>query len=577
MADKDTGKSTGDEPVPPPLALPQLGLDELLTEVQSRVRAAEATRERINRLLGAVLMIGSNLDMQTVLRRIVETAAELVDARYAALGVLNRDGDGLAQFVTVGLTPEQAAAIGSEPTGQGILGLLIEDPRPLRLVDLGKHPSSYGFPPNHPPMTSFLGVPLRVRDDVFGNLYLTEKRSGDPFDEEDETIVLALATAAGVAIDNARLYDETQRRSRWRRASSEVSTALLSGSTPEAVLDLVATHAKALADADLSVICLPEDDELVVDTACGDEADRYRGVQLPRDNSGAGRAFTTGEPVITHDLPPDDRGLVSREPDRWESGLYVPLGTHGEMRGVLGVLRRPGRGAFTPDVTETLQAFANQAAIALEVADRRRDAERLAVFADRDRIARDLHDLIIQRLFAIGMQLEGASRFIEHVEANARVHHAVDDLDATIREIRGTIYALQAAPADEPGSSVRARVLHLIDSATEQLGFPPTVNLAGSIDSQVPPAMAEQLLAVLRESLSNVARHAKASQVDVQVEVGETLLLTVRDDGVGLPGEGRRSGLANMHRRAADLGGTFVAAPRSSGGTELVWEVPLSV
>ena len=481
--------------------LPQLKLDDLLAELQTRLAAVVDTRDRVQALLEAVVSIESDLELESVLRRIVEAATRLADARYGALGVIG-EGARLARFITVGVTEEEIEAIGCWPTGQGILGLLIEDPHPLRLDDLGTHPSSYGFPPNHPPMTSFLGVPLRVRDDVFGNLYLTEKRSGGPFDGEDETIVLALATAAGVAIDNARLYDETQRRARWRRASSEVSTALLSGSTPEAVLDLVATHAKELADADLSVICLPEYDGLIVDTACGDEAERYRGVQLPRDNSGAGRAFTNGEPVITQDLPPDDRGLVSREPDRWENGLYVPLGTHGAMRGVLGVLRRPGHGPITPDITETLQAFANQAAIALEVADRRRDAERLAVFADRDRIARDLHDLIIQRLFAIGMQLEGASRFIDHVEANQRVHNAVDDLDATIREIRGTIYALQAAHADEPGGSVRSRVLHLIDSATEQLGFPPTVNLGGSIAHHRPKSKIVKDIAALVERLA---------------------------------------------------------------------------
>ncbi len=576
MAAADSLGAVSDrEPLTPALALPQLGLEELLTEVQSRVLAAEATRERINRLLDAVLVVGSDLEMQAVLRRIVETAAELVDARYAALGVLNRDGNGLSQFITVGISPEQIAKIGPEPTGHGILGLLIEDPKPIRLEDLSKHPATYGFPANHPPMTTFLGVPLRVRDQVFGNLYLTEKRNGEPFDIEDETIVRALATAAGVAIDNARLYNEMLRRARWRRASSEVSTALLSGRDADEVLDLITEHAKEIADGDLAVLCLPDGDKLAISAAFGEDADDHRLVRLPIDNSGAGRAYTSGQPVLSSDLPADDRGLVSLDPDRWGAAFYVPLGGEGATRGVLGVLRSPGNRPFSPELIEMMQAFANQAAIALEVADRRRDAERLAVFADRDRIARDLHDLIIQRLFAIGMQLESASRFITHTEANGRVHRAVDDLDATIREIRGTIYALQAAPDDGTVSSVRGRLLHVIDAATEQVGFPPTVNLTGALDSQISPALAEQLLAVLREALSNAARHAKATQLDVQVEVGDSLVLTVRDNGVGIPTGGRRSGLANMARRAADLGGSFFTTNRPEGGTKLVWDVPL--
>jgi len=378
-----------------------------------------------------------------------------------------------------------------------------------------------------------------------------------------------------VTAADTRTDTEAQPRESWR-ASSEVSNALLSGTAPGAVLDLVAACAKELADADLSVICLPEDGDLVIDIACGTGAEHYRGMLLPHDNSGAGRAFISGEPVITYDLPADDRGLVSLEPDRWEGGLYVPLGAHGTSSGVLGVLRKPDHGIFTPDVTATLQAFADQAAVAMELAERRRDAERLAVFADRDRIARDLHDVVIQRLFAIGMQLQGACRFIDHAETNVRMRHAIDDLDATIREIRGTIYALHSTPADEPGGSLRARVLHLIDSATEQFGFPPTVRFTGSIDHGVPPAAAEQLLAVLRESLSNVARHANASRVYVRMDVGDSLVLNVRDDGVGLPGGGRGSGLGNMQRRAVDLGGSFSAASPLGGGTELVWTIPLA-
>lgn len=520
---------------------PHLGLDELLAQVQSRVRAAEVTTERFNRLLGAVLAIGGDLDLAAILRRVVDSAAQLVDARYAALGVLKHDREGVSHFISNGLTDDEVAALHDEPAGPGLLK-----------------------------------VPLRVRDEVFAHLSLSEKLSGGGFDEADETLIVILAAGAGVAIDNARLYDETQRRARWRRASSEVSTALLSGSGLESVLELVARNAKELGDADLSVVCLPRGESLVIAAADGDDAEGYLGLRLPSEASGAGRAYAAGEAIAVSDLPPDDRGLLAREPGRWDSGLYLPLGTQERARGVLGVLRRARRGAVTHELTETLQQFADHAAVALELADRRRDAELVAVYADRDRIARDLHDLVIQRLFAIGMQLESASRFMVREEVKTRVHQAVDELDTTIREIRGTIYALQRERLDESAGSLRSRLLRVVDSATEQIGFPPAVNLGGPIDTAVQPAVAEQLLAVLREALSNVARHAKATEVGVRIEVGpDGIALEVQDNGVGMANAGRSSGLANIAHRATDLGGALEISEPETGGTQLVWRVPL--
>ena len=256
---------------------------------------------RTHGLLDAVLAVGTGLDLQTVLHRIVEAAVQLVDARYGALGVIDH-GRLLSQFLTVGIDEETAAQIGSLPRGGGILGLLIDDPRPLRLHDLGEHRAAFGFPAHHPPMRSFLGVPIRVRDEVFGNLYLTEKVGGADFDDEDERVVLALATAAGVAIENARLYDEVRHRERWLQASAEVTTALLSGAETEDVLHLVAARARDLAEADFAAIVLPLGDSLVIEVANGAAAERVTGKRIDPQASLIGDAFRGGSTVAIDDI-----------------------------------------------------------------------------------------------------------------------------------------------------------------------------------------------------------------------------------------------------------------------------------
>jgi signal transduction histidine kinase len=416
-------------------------------------------------------------------------------------------------------------------------------------------------------MHSFLGVPIRVRDAIFGNLYLTEKRGGGEFDEEDEAVVLALAAAAGVAIQNARLYSETRQRERWLEATSDVSTALLSGADPEDVLTLIGSRAREVTDAELALIALPLDDHrLLVEVAEGEAADRVRGLLVDQVDS------PLADVVLNSEL----RMLTDAEaPFGLGAGIAVPLGgKDGPARGVLLLTGVPT--VDTASVVRTLASFAAQAAVALELAERRRDAERFAVFEDRDRIARDLHDLVIQRLFATGMQLEGAARLIDQrpEEATARVHRAVDDLDGTIRELRSTIYGLQA-PQDGP-PSLRALLLQVVDAGTEQLGFAPSLRLDGLLDTLVPQLLSDHLLAVLREALSNAARHSKASVVSVLVAVRDgQLLLEVTDDGVGIPEEGRRSGLANLHARAAELGGELVLNSAPGLGTQLTWRVPL--
>jgi signal transduction histidine kinase len=553
----------------------QLHLDDLLAELQTRLQAIIATRDRLHRLLDAVVAIGAALDLQTVLRRIVEAATELVDAKYGALGVLG-DGDELAEFVTAGIDKETVAKIGPYPKGHGILGVLIKDPKPLRLHDISEHPLSYGFPPNHPPMRSFLGVPVRIRDEVFGNLYLTEKRSGEDFDDEDESVVVALAAAAGVAIENAKLYEDTHRRERWLRASSEVTTALLSGTEPDDVLRLIAQRARDLAAADLGAIALPLGDALAIEVADGEFADSLLGMRVEVDSSLVGAVYQEGTTLNVPDLRDDPRAasghLIRAD---IQAALFVPLRAAGSTLGVLYVANKRGNPPFAAARQELLESFAVQATLALQLAKQRRDTEQLSIFKDRDRIARDLHDLVIQRLFATGMQLEGSMRFMTRPEAAEHVQQAVDDLDQTIKEIRSTIYALQR-PERGSSRSLRARIADLIDDYAEVLGFTAGLRLEGLVDTRISSAVGENLLAVLRETLSNTARHAKASRVDITIAVDDTsVTATISDDGTGLRAGGRRSGLANLQARAEGLGGRFSATSAPEGGTEVVWQVPL--
>ncbi|WP_215452737.1 GAF domain-containing sensor histidine kinase [Streptomyces sp. ATCC 21386] len=557
--------------------LPQLRLDELLGELQARLDAARGTRDRVHSLLEAVLSVGRELELEQALRGIVEAAAVLVDAEYAALGVIGPDGKRLSAFHTVGVSEERIALIGPYPEGHGILGELISRPEPLRLANLSEHPASYGFPPNHPPMHSFLGVPIRVREQVFGNLYLTEKRGGARFDEEDESVLSTLAVAAGVAIDNARLYEESRLRERWLRANAEITHSLMSGGEPGEVLRVIAERAREIMAAALAVVAVPMEgtDSLTVDLAIGEGAVAHRGLVLPLEGNLIGRAFSEAAPVTSMDVSRDESG-VTGVPSLTGLGpaVAVPIGSGEGTRGILLLARAEGRTVFTEPEIERLQGFAAQAAVAMELAERRRDAEQIAVLEDRDRIARDLHDLAIQRLFATGMTLQSAGRFIEHAEASERVLRAVDDLDETIKIIRSTIFGLRSRES-ATGVGLRARVVRVVGEAAPVLGFAPSLRLEGLLDTDVPKEAADHLVAVLSEALTNVARHARASRADVVVEAeGGEVRLTVADDGVGIPAEGRRSGLRNMAERARQSGGELETTSPPGGGTTLVWRVP---
>ncbi|HEX6234184.1 MAG TPA: GAF domain-containing protein [Jiangellaceae bacterium] len=558
--------------------LPQLPLDDLLAELQGRLEAVRTARDGVHALLDAVVSIGRELELETVLRRIVEAATALVDARYGALGVIGDDGQ-LAQFVPVGVTEEEIAAMDEWPHGRGILGLLIKEPQALRLSDIRDHPESFGFPQGHPPMRTFLGVPIRIRDEVFGNLYLTEKSDGREFDEQDETIVNALATAAGVAIENARLYEETRQRETWLEASAELTRMLLSGSEPGEALALVASQAKEMSGAKVAAVAVPSSgpDNLVVTAVAGEGYDDLAGFEFPIENTLIGGVFATGEPRAIIEFAGDHEAapLVAKLP----SGprLLVPLGERGSVRGVLVVAKKRGQAPFPTTVMRLLRSFAGQAAIVLELADVRREAERYGLIDERARIARDLHDVVIQRLFATAMTLTGAIRLIDRPEAASRVHTAVDDLDETIRQIRSTIFALQSTERAATAEGLRARILGVVDAVSQQLGFTPGVRMEGLLDTDVPEDLRDDLLAVLQEALSNVVRHAKATHVDVLIELrDEELLLRVADNGVGVPAGGRRSGLANLGERATRRGGLFDVQPGNDRGTVLVWRVPAS-
>lgn len=560
---------------PRPL-LPSLRLDDLLVELQLRLQTVLDTRDRTHALLEAVVAVGSHLELEVVLRQIVEAAVELVSARYGALGVIG-EGGRLAEFVPVGLDESEIARIHHWPEGRGLLGKLIREPRPLRLNDIAADPGSSGFPDGHPPMRSFLGVPVRIRDEVYGNLYLTEKRGGE-FDEEDEALARALAAAAGVAIENARLYAEARRQQQWLRANAEVTRGLLSGDAPSEVLELVTQQALEIAGADLVVLALPTRDRtrLVIEHAYGDGAAGALGLVLPAKGSASGIVMATGKPLTVDGFSQDDRvAPTARDNMLLGPAVLVPLGPAGDVRGVLTAGRRAGALPLSADAVEMLITFAAQAGIGLELAEHRNDAQRLALFEDRDRIARDLHDQVIQRLFATGMSLQGTVALVGDSEVAHRVEKSIDALDETIRDIRSAIFSLQSRGDTEP-PPLRSRLLSVVEEMTGPLGFAPALRLAGPLDSRVPTGLGGQVLAALREGLANAAKHARASRVDVSIEAGADLVLTVRDNGIGLPGEAtRRSGLANLTERAAEAGGTMRLAAASGGGTELEWRVPL--
>lgn len=547
-------------------------LEEVLAEMRSRLVDSVATPARLRELLEAVLVVGAGLELDSILQRIVQAATTLLDARYGALGVRDPDG-GLSEFVYEGITTEQRSRMGHLPEGHGLLGLLMEHPRPVRVAHLGAHPASVGFPPNHPPMDSFLGMPIIVRGRVFGSIYLTEKRSGPEFTDEDETILDALATSAGVAIDNAHLFEESRTRERWLTALASFNARLLSGGSVDEALDLLVTRTRDLCSATGAYVMVLDEDgpgTAVVEAAASDAGPRA-GSRLDLSGSDLLPVVRGRRPTL---LTGDDRVA----PFDATAGVRIaalPLSTTSGVAGML-VVTRTGQ-CWTQDEITRLGSMADSAALAVEFADQQQRRRQLDVLADRDRIARDLHDNVIQQLFATGMSLQ--SLLLDETQpvpgaAAATITKSVSQLDRMIHEIRTTIFDLQTAGEQTP-TSLRRRLLDAIGDLTTRSVLAPNVQFTGAIDTLVPPRIHPHAESVLREGLSNALRHADAATITVAIDAAEHLTIRICDDGVGLTDNPRRSGLDNLARRAEQCGGVCTVLPGDGGGTELTWKVPL--
>jgi len=547
---------------------PRGRLDRVISELVGSAQEVLATQGRLRSLLQASRLVTSELELPNVLRQIVVAALELVGARYGAVGVIAPDGS-LAEFIHVGMPEETARAIGHLPEGHGLLGALIDDQEPIRLEHLHDDPRSSGFPDHHPPMESFLGVPIRVRGEVYGNLYLSERIDGS-FTAEDEELLVALAGTAGAAIYHARLFDESQRRQRWSAASAEVTSALLSDNSEDS-LGIIADQVARLADADLVCVVLPGSDaDMTVVEAHGELASVYKGATFQAAGTLAAQARESGQPVLSHtELTSRVRPDIALGPT-----MAIPFTSSDGPAGVLTVSRMPGRAAFTTGDLEMAADFAGQASVALRLAASRADRARLAVLEDRGRIARDLHDHVIQRLFGAGLSLQAVAGSMTDASARARIAQQVDALDLAIAEIRTAIFTLNTTP-DSEAPMLRHRVVDVLADMADLFDESPRVSFAGAVDLMVDRALADDVIAVVREGLTNVARHAGATQTSVTVGVaGDRVTVRIEDDGRGIQSTSRSSGTANLEERARARNGTLAFHNAEPSGTVLIWDVP---
>ncbi|MGV9840266.1 GAF domain-containing protein [Nocardia niigatensis] len=559
--------------------LSQLRLRELLAEVRDRVAEIIDARDRVDGLVEAMLAVTTGLDLEDTLRRIVRTAITLVDAHYGALGVRGPDGQ-LARFIHEGIDADTAEAIGNLPEGRGVLGLLFAQPKAIRLDNLADHPDSVGFPPGHPPMRTFLGMPVRIRGEIFGNLYLTEKDNGMPFTEDDEVIVAALAAAAGVAIDNARLYETAQARQAWIAATRDLTTAFLATATPDTVLGQVVDRVRTLSDSQYAWLAVLPDPDLPVGEATelaiaewSGPGHTHRGERIPITGTILARALASATPLHLDDTTEDvDAGEL---PIGAGPALVLPLHTGEATLGLL-VVQRGDALPYPRETAELTEAFAGQAALAMQLAAAQQRMRELDVLADRDRIARDLHDHVLQRLFAIGMAAQGTAARTRNPEVRQRLSDHIDELQTVITEIRTSVFDLH----DGNGPTrLRQRLDELIRRHTADTSLHTSVRITGPLDV-VDATLADHAEAVVREAVSNAVRHSGADTLTVELTVNDDLVIVVEDNGCGLPDGLTPSGLTNLTHRAHTAGGHCELGPATATGlhgpgTRVHWSAPL--
>lgn len=537
-----------------------------------------AAPEQTGQLLRAIVKTGSQLDLDSTLHHVVAEAMELTGCRYGALATRDQHGR-LTSFVHAGMSADSIAHIGGPPTGKGLVGVVLGQTQPLRLVDLTTHPAAVGLPAGYPRMRAFLGVPIMIRDKVFGGLYLTDDRLGWAFSESHEIAVRVFASAAAVAIDNAQLFERSERRADWLEASRGIITELLLGADSTRLpLQLIAAQVQKLADAEQAIVLTPSDadlppediDTLIVSAAVGVHAEEVLGQEVPVDGSTTGHVFRTGSPVITESF----RYPIQAFTDAGErSAIVMPLRYQRTIRGVIAVARRADEIPFDSSYLDLVGDFASQAALALALATNSETTRELSVLADRERIAHDLHDYVIQRLFAIGLDVQGTIARTRSPDLVARLNGTIDNLQNTIEDIRNTIFELQSSSTDEGG--FRRKIQNTVADLTENRNITTTLHVSGPLTA-VGPQLAQHAEAVVAEAVSNAVRHSGATHLNIEVKVGDELLIDVIDDGCGIPEHNqRRSGLANLHRRAEQAGGTCSISTPASGGTLIRWTAPL--
>lgn len=552
-----------------------------LRRIHDQLDELAADRDQMGLLLQLAIEISSDLELDPMLYRIIRAALTLTGARYGAIGVWGTD-DLLTSFVHEGMDPRTVQHIGHLPVGKGILGALRERTDLLNLQDLTEHPASAGFPEGHPPMRSFLGMPIRIRGAPYGSLYVADDRPGHSFTAADELTARALASVAAVAIDNARLFNQMRVAASWTNASREITAAVLSDEYPELLrpLKLIADRALELTEAEQAIVLVPDDPDaaddevqtLVVSAAVGSYAGDVLGQRIPVAGSTTGEVFRSGEPLITETFR---RPIESFTNAGERPAIVAPLRAEQRTLGVIAVARYASAPPFDTSYLDLVRDFAGHAAVALTIARARHDAAQLDLLADRERIAHDLHDQVIQRVFAVGMDLQGVIARMRNPQLAHRLSRSVDELQAVITDIRTTIFHLQRSSAAHAGFP--SRIHDLFETLTENTDVTASLNVSGPL-SVVTAELADHAEAVLTEALSNAIRHSGAAEISASITVADELSIVVSDNGKGIPPDNRRSsGLRSLARRAESVQGRFTVADRPGGGTEVVWSVPLTV